>query len=135
MHWTQATLLVPAFRGEAVVDLPLPCGTDFDASIAKYFESLDAGEVPLTLLFSGTVFHARPDGALSAAPLPWTSEASFALPVSVYRDAYERHHPDRVLLAIPRGVLERLRRYKTASGVATWAQAIDALLLEREGRR
>ena len=42
---------------------------------------------------------------------------------------------DRVLLAIPRGVLERLRRYKTASGVATWAQAIDALLLEREGRR
>ena len=135
LPWTQATLLVPAFRGEVVVDLPLPCGTDFDASIAKYFEALEAGDVPLTLLFSGTVFHARADGALSATPLPWTSEARFDLPVSVYRDAYERHHPGRALLAIPRDVLERLRRYKATSGAATWAQAIDALLSEHEERR
>ncbi len=37
------------------------------------------------------------------------------------------------LLPIPRGVLERLRRYEAARGAATRAQAIDALLTEHEG--
>lgn len=133
--WAQTTLLVPAFSGATVVDLPLPCGTDFDASIAKYFEALDERIVPLSLLFSGTVFHARADGALQAAPLPWASEARYALPVSIYRDAYERHHPGRALVALPRDVLERLRRYKATRGAATWAQALDALLAEREAQR
>jgi hypothetical protein len=132
LPWIQTTLLVPAFRGQAIVDLTLPCGTDFDGSVAKYFEALDDGEVPLSLLFSGTVFHARDDGALQVGPLPWTSEAGSTLPVSVYRDAYERHHGASALLPIPRELYERLRRYKQARGAATWAQALEALLRDHE---
>lgn len=134
LPWIQTTLLVPSFRGHTVVDLALPCGTDFDGAVAKYFEALDGGEVPLSVLFSGTVFHARDDGALQVSPLPWTSEAGCTLPVSVYRDAFERHHAG-ALLPIPRELYERLRRYKKARGAATWAQALDALLAEHEAPR
>ena len=135
LPWTQTTLLVPSFHGRVLVDLTLPCGTDFDGAVAKYFEALDDGEVPLSLLFSGTVFHARDDGGLQVSPLPWTSEACGALPVSVYRDAYERHHGASALLPIPRALYERLRRYKKARGAATWAQAIDTLLDDHEAPR
>ena len=40
------------------------------------------GEIPLNLLFSGTVFYARPDGTLQVAPIPWDKETRFRLPVA-----------------------------------------------------
>lgn len=54
--WTHASLMVPGFRESAEVDLPVTCTYDFEVAGAKYFHALDDGEIPLLLLFSGTVF-------------------------------------------------------------------------------
>jgi hypothetical protein len=132
--WTRATVFVPAFEGAVTVELPLPCTMDVEAATAKYFGALSGGEIPLSLLFSGTVFHAV-GGALQAAPLPWATEARFRLPLDVYRAAIAPSHGGGGLLALPRDVLDRLRRYKSARGVATWAEAIDGLLAEHEAAR
>ncbi len=81
--WTHASLVVPSFTGHTVVDLPIPCTFDFNVAATKYFAALENGEVPLQLLFSGTIFHATDDSALQAAPISWEKEAEFRLPVRI----------------------------------------------------
>ena len=55
--WTHASTMVQGFHGETEVELPVACTYDFDVSGTKYLHALgDDGEVPLLLLFSGTVF-------------------------------------------------------------------------------
>ena len=44
---------------------PVPCSFDFNVAATKYFFGLEGGEVPLALLFSGTVFY-RDAGGFSA---------------------------------------------------------------------
>ncbi len=54
--WTHAVALVPGFTGAVEFDLPVACTYDFEVAAAKYLHALGDGEVPLRLLFSGTVF-------------------------------------------------------------------------------
>src|ERR1700747_2986109 len=80
MLWTHASVVAPAFQDTAVVDLPGPCTFVFNVAATKYFHGLSDGDVPLSFLFSGTVFHADGEGALQVAPIPWDKETRFKLP-------------------------------------------------------
>src|SRR5580693_6619620 len=62
MLWTHTGLVVPQFIGKTVVDLPVPCTFDFNVAATKYFYALEDGEVPLCLLFSGTIFYVSDEG-------------------------------------------------------------------------
>lgn len=62
--WTHTDALIPAFDTACTVDLPVPCSYDFNIAATSYFDGLEGGEVPLSLLFSGTVFSSGDDGAL-----------------------------------------------------------------------
>src|SRR5579859_3688318 len=55
--WTHVTTVVPRFSGSTIVDLPVPCSYDFEVVSTKYFNALQNGEIPLTFLFSGTIFY------------------------------------------------------------------------------
>ena len=81
MLWTHASVVVPPFTGSTVVDLPVPCTFDFNVAATKYFHALEDGEVPLCLLFSGTIFYTDDDGVLQVSQIPWEKEAEFRLPV------------------------------------------------------
>ena len=48
---------------------------DFEVAAAKYFHALRDGEIPLLLLFSGTVFYRGDDGML-VDQIPWDREVS-----------------------------------------------------------
>ena len=132
MLWTHAGAIVPAFAGSTVADLPVPCTYDFAVAMTKYFDALEDGEVPLTFLFSGTVFYAGPGGALQAAPISWEKEATFRLPVAVWRQMMDRHHPNAVTITLHRDVFQRLQRFRTGAGHVTWDRAIDDLLQAAE---
>jgi len=87
MLWTHTSLIIPPFTGRTVVDLPVPCTYDFNIAATKYFYALESGEVPLSLLFSGTIFYAEQDGGyLQASPISWEKEASYRLPVRVWKE-------------------------------------------------
>ena len=126
--WTQLGVTVPGFDGETRFELQVPCTMDLNVAAGKYFHSLASGAVPLLLLFSGTVFHAAPDGVLQAAPIPWSSEARFSLPLAVVREAIDACFPNAGFLTQQRDVLDRLYRYKVRNGLPTWERAIEALL-------
>src|SRR5580704_13763718 len=83
MLWTHASVVIPGFAGSTVADLQIPCTFDFNVAATKYFHGVAHGEIPLNLLFSGTVFYALPDGTLQVTPIPWNKEARFQLPVGV----------------------------------------------------
>lgn len=126
--WTHVSTVVPAFRGSTTVDLQVPCSFDFNLAVTKYFDALEEGEVPLTFLFSGTVFHAGADGRLQAVPIPWDREASFRLPVPVWHDLMAHYYPGTAWLCLERDTFDRLNAYKTRRGHPTWERALDTLL-------
>jgi hypothetical protein len=133
--WTHASVNVPPFAGSVLVDLRLPCTYDFNVQVTKYFDSLEDGEVPLTLLFSGSVFFAGPGGALQVERVSWSKEAGYRLPVRVWRDVIDHYYPNTAWLNLHKDVFDRLAAYKARRGLPTWEQALEALLLNAEELR
>jgi Family of unknown function (DUF6084) len=125
--WTHAAASVPSFHGNAHFDVQLPCSFDLSAAWAKYFHALGAGEIPLTLQFSGTAFYQAGD-KLQVARIPWDREARFPLKVEVWKDMMKAYYPNTAFLPLRVDVLDRLYRYKVDRGLPTWDDALESLL-------
>lgn len=130
--WTHASVVVPAFQGRTLTDLPVPCTFDFNAAATKYFHGLGDGEIPLCFQFSGTIFYVSSDLGLQVAPVSWEKEARFKLPVNVWRDMMNHYHPNSAWLCLRRDVVERLHQYKIRHGLPTWEQALEEVLAAEE---
>jgi hypothetical protein len=128
MLWTNTSVVVSAFTGATVVDLPIHCGFDFNVAATKYFAGLEEGEVPLLLLFNGTVFYMSERGALQATQIPWEKEARYRLPVRVWREMMDMYYPDSAWLCLRRDVFERLRMYKARLGIPTFEEALERVI-------
>jgi hypothetical protein len=130
--WAHATVLVPPFERTTTVELPVPCTYDFEVAAAKYLHALRDGDVPLELLFSGTVFYAGEGGALRTARISWASESAFRMPVSVWQQAVERAFPGSAWLRVRRDAFDRLAAYRRRRTLPTWEDVVDELLEGRE---
>ncbi|HTF61493.1 MAG TPA: DUF6084 family protein [Edaphobacter sp.] len=126
--WTNVSAVLPGFRGSTQADLRVACTFDFNVAATKYFAGLAAGDVPLNMMFSGTVFYADTEGLLQVAPISWDQEAKFRLPVQVWRDMMDAYYPNGAWLHIRRDVFDRLYRYKMQRGIPTWEQALESVL-------
>ncbi len=126
--WAQTSLNVPAFDGETIIELPVPCTYDFDVAASKYLDAVADGEIPIELLFSGTMFYAGGEGQLLAAMIPWDREAHFRMPASVWHDAVERAFPGTAWIRLGRETFERLHAYRGAAALTSWDLAVDRLL-------
>lgn len=134
MLWTFANTTVPPFAGSTVADVHVPCTSDFNVAAAKYFYALEAGEVPLTFLFSGTVFYEADDGTLQVTQVAWDKEALYRLPVRVWQEMMEHYYPNSAWLTLRKDVFDRLYQYKMRYGLTTWEQALERLLVEKEAQ-
>lgn len=132
LPWVRTTTVVPPFEETTVVELPVQCTYDLEVTAARYFAALEDGEVPLELLFSGSVFFATPQGGLQTVRISWDSDVDFRLPVAVWRDAMERHFPGSAWLRLGRDSYDRLCGYKARHAHESWEAAIDSLLTDRE---
>jgi Family of unknown function (DUF6084) len=117
--------VVPAFAGATAVDLPVHCAFDFNVAATKYFAGLEEGEVPLLLLFSGTIFYMAETGALQATQIPWEKEARYRLPVRIWREMMDIYYPNCAWLCLRRDVFDRLYRYKARQRIPTFEQALE----------
>ena len=135
--WTHVGTVISGFTGTIDVDLPIICTYDFEVAAAKYLHGLDDGEVPILLLFSGTIFAATPaTTGFAASPVAWHEEASFRLPVRVWREVMDRYFPNSGWVRLSRETLDALLRFKAARALPTWDDALEQLLKEagEEGR-
>jgi hypothetical protein len=127
--WAHVSAMLPGFSGSAEVDLPLECSYDFEVTAAKYLHALATGEIPLILLFSGTVF-TRGSAGFLAQPIAWDREALYRLPVSVWRELMDQYFPNSGWLRLSRDTLDALQRFKALRALPTWDLALEQLLKE-----
>ncbi len=132
--WENVNVNVSGFSGSTVIEVPVPCTFDFNVAITKYIHGLEGGELPMSFLFSGTVFHAGRMG-LQIAQIPWDREASYKLPVSVWKEMMDQHYPNTAWLCLQRDVFDRLAEYKARNNIASWEEALErALALTAEAK-
>jgi uncharacterized protein DUF6084 len=129
--WANLSVNVPAFTGAADCQLQLPCTFDFNVAATKYFYGIEAGEIPVTVLFNGTVFY-RTDAGLQAQPIPWDREARFALPGRIWREMMDAWYPDTVWLHLGRTAFDALYRFRTERGIATFDELVLRLLRQEQ---
>jgi hypothetical protein len=125
MLWTNVSVTISSFSDATVVDLPIHCTFDFNVAATKYFAGLEEGEVPLLMLFSGTVFYMSGSGALQVTQIPWERETRYRLPVRAWREMMDMYYPNIAWLSLQRGAFERLYRYKMRRGIPTFEQALE----------
>ncbi len=127
--WTHVSTTITGFDGSTEIDLPVTCTYDLEVAATKFFHAVDDGEIPLVLLFSGTTF-TQGDAGLSVAPVAWHEEASFRLPVQVWREMMDLYFPNSGWLMLSRDTLDVLTRFKAARGLPTWDHVVEQLLKE-----
>jgi hypothetical protein len=125
--WATLDTVVPGFENETEVELQMACTYDFEVAGSRYLHALRAGDVPVALLFSGTVFH-RGEAGFTVEPVPWHLDATYRLPVSVWREVIDQHFPGEGWLRLSRPTIDRLDRYRTAQVLPTWDETVAALL-------
>ena len=125
--WTHASTIVVGFSGSTRAELPVTCTYDFEVAATKYLHGLAEGEVPLLLLFSGTVFLQGATG-ISVSQIPWDKEASFRLPVQVWREMMDHYFPNSGWLRLHTDTLSLLMRCKGRRAVPSWDQLMISLL-------
>jgi len=132
MLWTHASTVVPAFTGSTSFQLQVPCTFDFNVAATKYFNGLADGEIPLCLMFSGTIFYEDQAGAMQVAPISWDKETRFRLPLKIWKEMMELYYPGSTWMCLRRDVFEQLQDYKVRHGIPTWEEAIQRILAEAE---
>ncbi|MHB1938560.1 MAG: DUF6084 family protein [Acidobacteriaceae bacterium] len=130
--WMNTSVAVPGFTGTTLVDLQLPCTFDFTVASTKYFHGVETGEIPLCVLFSGTVFYRSEDDALQIAQIPWDRESNYRLPVEVWRQTIDQHYPNSAWLRLERDTFDRLYEYKVKNGIPTWDRLLDKLVADKQ---
>jgi hypothetical protein len=126
--WTHASTMVAGFSDATEVDLPVPCTYDFEVAAAKYLHALGDGDVPLVLLFNGTVFSSN-----GVEPVPWHKESYFKMPALVWRQLMDLYFPNSGWIRVHRDTLDDLERFKASRALPTWDQAVEVLLKESGG--
>jgi hypothetical protein len=129
MQFTNVSTMVTSFTGNTEIQLPLNFSYDLEIGSGRYFASLEAGEIPLLLLFSGSIFSVV-DGRMQVQQVPWSKEAAYRLPVSVWREAVDVHFPNMAWITMSRETLNGLERFKTQRALPTWDATLNALLGE-----
>jgi hypothetical protein len=128
MLWTHTNVTVSPFQASTVVDLPVPCTFDFNVAATKYFAGLDDGEVPLNLMFSGTVFYECGNDGLQIEQIPWDREAKYRLPIRVWKEMIDIYYPNESWLCLRRDVFEKLVQYKMDRGIPTWEETMESII-------
>jgi Family of unknown function (DUF6084) len=126
--WTHVSTSAPQFSESTTIDLAVPCTYDFEVIATKYFNALEDGYIPLTFLFSGTIFYEGDQDNLQVGQISWSKEATFLLPVALWQEMIQRYYPNSAWIRLRKDVFDQLYQYKATHGLPTWEEVVDHLL-------
>jgi hypothetical protein len=98
VFWAKVSTTVSAFQGSTTVSLPVSAPSGFDDAASRYCHALREGDIPVELLFSGTIFYmnsgasdpfTRKEHARMGAQvafIPWSKETFCRVPLAVWRE-------------------------------------------------
>jgi hypothetical protein len=126
--WTNLAVNVPRFDASTVVHVLVPCTFDFDVAATKYFHGLESGDVPVSMLFSGSVFYRDADDQLQISQISWSHGVAHRLCAKLWRELMDQYYPNAAWLRLDRETFERLYRFKRELGAASFDAALNRLL-------
>ncbi len=125
--WMQCNTTVQGFSGITEVDLAMPCTYDFEVTWSKYLHALRDESIPVVFLFSGTVFTRGVNG-FGVEQVPWDREATYQIPVTVWKDMIDAYFPNTGWVRLSRETIDSLAHYKSVRGLTTWEATVESLL-------
>jgi Family of unknown function (DUF6084) len=126
--WTHVSASVAQISESTTVDLAVPFTYDFEVIATKYFNALEDGSIPLTFLFSGTIFYQGEQDNLQIGQISWSKEATFLLPVALWQEMIQRYYPNSTWIRLHKDVFDQLYQYKATHGLPTWEEVVEHLL-------
>jgi hypothetical protein len=124
--WCHATSMVHSFTGATTFGLEVPCTADLEVVGARYVAALPDGDVPLTMHFTGRILYEGPQRQVQVVHLPWSTQASYAMPVSVWKNMIKHHHGESGFVLVHNDTLDALTKRKRARGLHSY----DAVVLD-----
>ncbi|MDI1465673.1 DUF6084 family protein [Catellatospora sp. KI3] len=131
LQFATVTAMLPGFTDRTEMELLVPCSYDLEVGLGKFFHALSGGDVPLTLLFSGTVFVATEAG-VQVARVPWDREAGYRMPAAIWRDLMDLYFPDSAWIRLRRDTTDALLRYQARHAVPSADVALAGLLAAQQ---
>lgn len=126
--WAIVPANISAFEHKMEFALIVPCSLDFNIAATKYFHGLETGDVPMSIMFSGSVFYRDDQDRLQIAQIAWTNAIHHRLPAQHWRDMMDHYYPHHMWLPLGRETFEKLYRAKRQMGSPTLENALDRLL-------
>lgn len=126
--WCHASAMVHSFAGATTFGLEVPCTADLEVVASRYVAALPDGEVPLTMHFTGRVLYQGPERQVQVVHLPWSTSASYRMPVGVWRDMMKHHHGNSGFVLLHDDTLEALKRHKRTRGLHSYDGVVLDLL-------
>jgi len=125
--WTHTSAMVPGFTGDTEVSMPLALTYDLEVAAGKYLHAVRDGEIPLSLMFSGTVFYQGGNG-FQVQQIPWDTDVRHLMPAGVWRQAMDLYFPGSGWIRLPQETLDTLLRLRAELGLTSWEETVGALL-------
>jgi hypothetical protein len=125
--WLHTSAMVPGFTGETEATLPLPLTYDLEVAAPKYLHAVRSGDIPLSLMFSGTAF-LRGDNGFQIRQIPWDTDQTYRMPAGVWREAMDQYFPGAGWIRMQRDTLDALLRVRSDLGLSSWEETFAALL-------
>jgi len=125
--WAELATCVGPFQQATEVTVPMTLTYDLEVAAGRYLHGVRGGEIPVVLLFSGTVFRVL-EGRPLVEPIPWNAEARLGVPTSLWEEAMDRFYPGSGWIRLPRSTIDALGEYKARAALASWDEAIRSLL-------
>lgn len=120
--------LVPSFRGTGSFSIAVPFSGDVEVATMRYLASLPGGAVPLSFLFSGSIFYCGEADRLQVTLVPWSCSARYRMRLGIWTELIERRYGGSGFVRLRADTLEALRRRRAERGLPTFDATIaDAL--------
>lgn len=132
LPWANVSTNVPPFEEETSIELQVPCTYDFEVAASKYLHGLRDGEVPLELLFSGSVFYGGSGRALQVSLVSWEKEAAYRMPAGVWHELMNHYFPGGAWLRLGSESFDRLHAFRSRRALPSWDRVIETLLDDAE---
>lgn len=128
--WLQCSTTVQGFTDVTEADLPLLCTYDFDVVGSRYLHGLGEGTVPLSFMFSGTIFTKGSNG-FSVERVPWDCDTHYEMPVAIWQQMIDFYYPETAWIRMDRDAIAKIADYRARHGLITWEETMQHLLENR----
>ena len=126
--WCHSSTVVHSFTGATTFGLEVPCTADLEVTASKYVAALPDGDVPITMHFTGRVLYQGPQRQVQAVHLPWSTTASYRMPVSIWRNMMKHHHGNSGFVLLHEDTIDALKKHKRVHGLHSFDGVVLDLL-------